>query len=644
MVCIAAVVVAAAAAGLNFAGGRADAESGAAKVATTNQMLLDAMSLSSIAGDLKFDIVQVQQWLTDVSATRGLDGLDDGFVTAAQFAATVTDDVAKARALADRIGLAELSGELDQIEAAFPAYYETGKQMAQAYVAAGPAGGNPLMSSFDAAAAALTSQLDSLSVTVAGFAADAAQRSANTAAELRAAQEGRLVTQLAIDALLAALLAGLGGFAVLYLLPRIGVISAGMASIADGDFSVRLRISRRWDELRTLALAADTFRQNGQRLFDLTADEARLIEQRRVERAAMMRQLQTAFGEVVDGAISGDFTRRVPTRFDDPELNALAERVNVLVAALGKGLEETARVLAAFAECDLTIRMDGSHVGAFDALQADVNGVAERLTLVVGDLRSSLGSLSGAAREILSGSADLADRTARQAATIEEVSAAMERLSTGIDKTAEIARSVEQQALASSQLAGQSAAVMTRATDTMQEIETASMRLENFVGVIDDIAFQTNLLALNASVEAARAGEAGKGFAVVAIEVRRLAQSAAQASREAKALIEQSVGIVRQGSAQVQEAAGQITEVTGSIEATAGKVAMIATTSRDQAQAVGELYQAVRHFDEVTQHNAALVEETNAAINETERHISHVHELVAVFRLTQPRPSVQRAA
>jgi hypothetical protein len=111
--------------------------------------------------------------------------------------------------------------------------------------------------------------------------------------------------------------------------------------------------------------------------------------------------------------------------------------------------------------------------------------------------------------------------------------------------------------------------VMVQSTDAMERISAPSAKISNIIGLIDDIAFQTNLLALNASVEAARAGDAGKGFAVVAVEVRRLAQSAAGASSEVKALIEQSTNEVAGGTRLVAEASQRLDSMLSGVRESA---------------------------------------------------------------------------
>jgi methyl-accepting chemotaxis protein len=414
----------------------------------------------------------------------------------------------------------------------------------------------------------------------------------------------------------------------------ITALNGNMLRLADNDFTFELDGLERKDEIGDMARAVSVFRENAEKLSTMTEEERAATVRRRAERTDMMVALQAAFGEVVDAAVAGDFSKRVHAQFPDQELNALATSVNGLVETVDRGIGETGMVLEALANTDLTQRMHGDYQGAFASLKSNTNRVSEKLTEVVGGAKQISGSLKQATGEILSGMNDLSERTTRQAATIEETSAAMEQLASTVAGNARMAEDASQKAQAVSSSATRSGHTMTEANEAMERITQSSGKISNIIGLIDDIAFQTNLLALNASVEAARAGDAGKGFAVVAVEVRRLAQSAASASSDVKALIEQSATEVRGGSKLVSDAAEQLSTMLAAVNENASLMQSIARASREQASAIDEVTTAVRAMDEMTQHNAALVEETNAAIEQTEAQASELDKVVDVFLLT----------
>ena len=412
-------------------------------------------------------------------------------------------------------------------------------------------------------------------------------------------------------------------------------LSATMKSLAEGDIEVEVRDVERADEIGEMAKTVQVFRENAIKVRDMTEEEAARIERTRKEREQMMQELQRAFGVVVDAAIAGDFSKRVETEFPDAELNALARSINNLVDTVDRGLGETGQVLSALAETDLTQRVHGEFHGAFSKLKTDTNAVADKLTEVVGQIKETSRGLKVATGEILSGANDLSERTTKQAATIEETSAAMEQLASTVMENAKKAGSASEQASVASRTAEEGGEVMQEANEAMERISNSSSKISNIIGMIDDIAFQTNLLALNASVEAARAGEAGKGFAVVAVEVRRLAQSAAEASSDVKTLIEQSGEEVAGGTKLVASAAEKLSAILDAVRANASQMSEIAKDSREQASSIEEVNVAVRQMDEMTQHNAALVEETNAAIEQTESQASELDRIVEVFTLAE---------
>jgi len=412
----------------------------------------------------------------------------------------------------------------------------------------------------------------------------------------------------------------------------IRLLNDAMARIADGKLDDDVPGTGRKDELGSMAAAVEVFRQNGIRISRL-GDEERM----RNEEASAVAAASSAMGEKLTSAVTaaarGDFSVRIPTAYSQPSLNHIAGIVNSLMETMQRGLGETGTVLAALAHTDLTKRVHGEYEGAFRQLKDDTNAVAEKLTEILGQLKLTSGSLKAATREILSGAGDLADRSTKQAATIQETSAAMEQIAHGVQNNAKRAEEANAVAGSVTQTAEDGGRVMSQANDAMERITTSSGKISNIIGLIDDIAFQTNLLALNASVEAARAGEAGKGFAVVAVEVRRLTQSAAEASSEVKALIEQSASEVSTGSKLVEEAARKLNAMLEAARASNRLMDGIAHDSQEQAHAIDGVTVAIRDMDEMTQHNASLVGQINGAISQTERQASELDDIVEIFNL-----------
>jgi len=290
---------------------------------------------------------------------------------------------------------------------------------------------------------------------------------------------------------------------------------------------------------------------------------------------------------------------------------------------------------------DITRRIAAGDLGVAIALKPHdqtsllhaIKSMRDAFTGIVGRVRQGSESVATASSEIAHGNMDLSQRTEEQASALEQTAASMEQLSATVRQNADNAKQANQLAQGASSVAIQGGEVVGQVVETMKGINDSSKKISDIIGVIDGIAFQTNILALNAAVEAARAGEQGRGFAVVASEVRSLAGRSADAAKEIKRLIHDSVERVERGTALVDSAGSTMTEVVSSIRRVTDIMGEITAASIEQSQGVAQVGDAVTQMDKATQQNAALVEESAAAAESLKVQAAQLVDVVAVFKL-----------
>jgi methyl-accepting chemotaxis protein len=270
-----------------------------------------------------------------------------------------------------------------------------------------------------------------------------------------------------------------------------------------------------------------------------------------------------------------------------------------------------------------------------ESLQAALGEMTAGLRQMVSQIRITSDSIATASNEIATGNQDLSQRTERTASNLQQAASSMEQLTGSVRHTADSAHGANELASSASGVAAKGGAVVGQVVEVMEQISASSKKIADIIGVIDGISFQTNILALNAAVEAARAGEQGRGFAVVAGEVRSLAQRSAQAAREIKGLIGESVDRVESGSRLVQDAGDTMTQIVASVKRVTDIIGEITAASTAQSSDIGQVNGTVAQLDQMTQQNAALVEQSSAAAESLREQSGLLAQAVARFRVGQ---------
>ncbi len=510
--------------------------------ATTHQIAVDygtqshsVIPLLQASNDIQMDVVQVQQWLTDISATRGLDGLNDGFDLAAEYATKFEADIRKAEALAAKIQNNEILNKLTAAHRSFSSYYENGQRMAKSYIAEGPAGGNALMSAFDESAEEINTNLHAIKILV----DDLVAANVNQVEHEIAAEEGQTTRAFIISLIISILGLALTGMIVWKMSSIAAIISRSIASLstaAGGDLNARVINLRGTGEVRELQLCVN-------RLLDRTEAFAREA------------------GAAMASAAKGEFFRTI-------QLTGIIGDFKTRAAIVNNGLD-------AMRNKTETFTSEASSMGS------NLQEVVQSLRGMATQIQTSAENMQQTATDTSQQSSMVSNSAGEASASVGSVAAATEEFSTSIGE-------ISQQVDRASEMGIDAVERVKRADVTIQSLSAAANKIGEVVGLINDIAEQTNLLALNATIEAARAGEAGKGFAVVASEVKNLANQTAKATEE---IVVQVSGMQNATS----EAVTAIENIGEAINEIADTGTTIAATVDEQRSVVNEISSSIQH-------------------------------------------------
>ncbi|MGI8398195.1 methyl-accepting chemotaxis protein (plasmid) [Agrobacterium deltaense] len=383
-------------------------------------------------------------------------------------------------------------------------------------------------------------------------------------------------------------------------------LAGAMNALASGDLDVAVYGGRRRDEIGDMARAVEVFKDAANENHRL-ANEAEVANNERLE----MHERQAAEDE--------SRTQR---------LRDLIDNVRTAFDGLATGA--------------LTTRIGGAFPQEFEPIRIAFNSSVEKLESAIAAVDVGISSMQADLNAITDSASDLSRRTEQQAAALEETSAALSEVKKKVEETS--FKSVEATKLAEGahDEAKRGVSVLAEAIGAMSEIERSSSKINNIVGLIDQIAFQTNLLALNAGVEAARAGDSGKGFAVVAHEVRALAQQSAVAAQEIKSLISNANGQVKEGAELVTKSGAVLERILTQVDGVSGAIAEIAISAQDQAASLHQVSAAAVQMDKVTQQNAGMVEETTAATQNLLLETTQLAEMMREFKTAAGAPADER--
>ncbi|MHB8957593.1 MAG: methyl-accepting chemotaxis protein [Pirellulaceae bacterium] len=600
------------------------------------------------AKDLQFHLVQVQQWLTDVSATRAKDGMGDGFEKAAEHAQGAKKLLADFHEMFAQENDTKALETTSSLEKDFDAFYEMGKKMATAYVDGGPEAGNPLMQQFDP-------YVERIGTSVDAFVKGQVEELNQSMDTIVAGASTSVMVGLGGGALAAGIMLVLGFFlsrsVSRALTALIGETQTLTQAAAEGKLQTRGNPESVSREFRPIVEGINATLDAVIGPLNVAAEYVDRISKGDIP-PKITDTYQGDFNEIknnlnqciqaIDGLIAEAGTLvaaadqgSLDTRADDGQFQGkyreIIQGMNQTLQGFALPIRDIGEVLTSLAQKDFSQVVEKEYPGAYGELRNNVNLVVEAIRGTIEQITESANQFAEGSRVIAESSQTLAAGSQEQSSSVQQVTASIEELSRSVQGVKDNAYEADKVSKETSQLAEQGGQAVRKSAEAMEQIKTSSDQIAEIIQVISEIASQTNLLALNAAIDAARAGEHGMGFAVVADEVRKLAERSNQAAGEITKLIKESSGRVQEGAKLSQETEESLKKIVAGVEATAGKIGEIATATVQQASNAEEVSKAVQGISQVTEQAAAGSEEMASSSEQLGAQAQALRDLVSQF-------------